>query len=87
MKKTKIKLYLGFLLLAIGGVLSKIDGMDNLAAASSSVTWQKPSWPTDLSAGVMEGCDNSITLPGVDLQYSPSVCTVPSGSVAGLKDR
>jgi hypothetical protein len=51
------------------------------------VSFEKPSWLTDLSLEVKESYDDNPYLSGVDSKYLPHSYTVPPGSVAALQDR
>jgi len=53
------------------------------AADTSTNLFQRPAWLTEASLGVKEGYDNNIFMSGVS---APPEYTVPSGSVAALKD-
>ena len=47
---------------------------------------QKPVWLTDCSLAIKESYDNNVFLSGVYSKYLPAPYTVPSGSVAAVKN-
>lgn len=52
----------------------------------SSGVWEKPSWLTEASVGARESYDSDVFLSGVNGRFLPASYTVPSGSVAALKN-
>ena len=59
---TKTKIYSGFFLFGVAGLLSQTHGADTPVVDSGSAAWQKPVWLTDLSLGVKESYDDNLLL-------------------------
>jgi len=57
-----------------------------LGAGAAGAELVRPAWLTDCSVGVREGYDGNVFQSGVNAKDLPASYTVPSGSVAALKN-